>query len=829
MKLNLFLCILLFAAGVNKSIANNAAATTLSNSKPITEIKFRGKTIKLSEKAIYINAKLHQQNMGKYSFKTLQDAVKFAKSGTELHPTVLYLEPDVYWTDDPKAENKENKLIGLAIPQANITMIGLSENAEHTIIAGNRGQMAGAIGNWNTLGVGDGFKAYNITFGNYCNVDLVYPLDPSKNHPKRQKTITQAQVLTTAYRGDMDKWIFDNCRFISFLNTFAAGREPHRAYYTKCFFQCTDDAIGSGDISVFDRVNFKFYSNHPSWGGSSILQAYLGCNFETVLRDPGANSTLFFAKNNNIFAVIDCQFNGNATKLEWTDHPSDNARHVVHNNTLNKQNTTISTGKPELSVKLNSKSLQAFKVANEYNVYNLLRGDDDWDPAKQKTRLAAYSDLPYRLQLKADKIKLNPEEKASVSYLIYPERVRHNTPVTWSVSNPKVLSLEKTEDGSIRITGHNNTDQTLKASLKAETSSGIEALIHFEIAGTPLPPPAFSQPPMLGQPKQGSITLVYSLDLKAKVDDSQIDWYRAYLANGSDSVKVGISRPGSPLKTFNLSSGDIGYYVLARIKPKHTTSLAGQPVWLSSRKIKSSDVSTHNIHTNFKSLPTRRNSVIKDGFWTLDTHRPADLSAEFEWEPGQGDAWTYGTGTAGATGRYGILTVQRGARLLYAQQARYGDMSITVELSPQKAAGQGFGSATGQYLDIYTKFDPHTLTGYGLRIERTPLHGEGVQFTLYKFINGAGTPITKSEQSSAFLPGCKVVLNLNGKVLSAKVSTTSPQQQSQKDAGLKHEVNLSATISENSFGGFGIQTTGSTSEGNKIMLERISIVYPGYD
>ena len=32
--------------------------------------------------------------------KTLQDAVANAKPGTKEQPTVIYLAPDVYWTDD---------------------------------------------------------------------------------------------------------------------------------------------------------------------------------------------------------------------------------------------------------------------------------------------------------------------------------------------------------------------------------------------------------------------------------------------------------------------------------------------------------------------------------------------------------------------------------------------------------------------------------------------------------------------------------------------------------------------------------------------------------
>src|SRR3989442_1508553 len=102
-----------------------------------------------------------------------------------------------------------------------------------------------------------------------------------------------------------------------------------------------DDAIGTVDINVFERCYFKFYSNHPSGSASNIIQVYLGCKFETVLRDPGASSTIFFAKKNNIFAILDGVFTGNATKLEWTDTPNDEARHYVYNNTINGKPAVI--------------------------------------------------------------------------------------------------------------------------------------------------------------------------------------------------------------------------------------------------------------------------------------------------------------------------------------------------------------------------------------------------------------------------------------------------------------------------------------------------------
>lgn len=60
---------------------------------------------------------------------------------------------------------------------------------------GDKGQSHGCIGNYTMLHFeGDGLYLENLTIGNYCNVDLEYPLDPSKNRPKRCKAVTQAQL-----------------------------------------------------------------------------------------------------------------------------------------------------------------------------------------------------------------------------------------------------------------------------------------------------------------------------------------------------------------------------------------------------------------------------------------------------------------------------------------------------------------------------------------------------------------------------------------------------------------------------------------------------------
>lgn len=801
-----------------------AAQSTGPTGAPVTQIKYHGKTIELNDHALYINAKLPKEKLGLYAFNTLQELAAHAKGGIETAPTIVYLEPDVYWTDDYKGDNAENKLIGLLLPQAYITMIGLSDNPANTIIAGNRGQMAGSRGNWNVIGIGNGFQAYNITIGNYCNVDLVYPPDPSKNLPKRQKTITQAQTITNTGPDKADKWVFKNCRFVSFLNLLA-GR-AHREFFDNCFFQCTDDAIGSGDVTVYRNCTFNYYANHPSPGGSTIIQAYLGCHFVGKLRDAKANSTIFYAKRNAAFPTIDGVFTGNISRLEWTDKLNDDVRQYVYHNTLHGKPVVISAAHPEMSVNLTKASLLPFKVGAEYNIYNLLREDDDWDPAGQKTKLAAYANLPYRLQLRAANVKIKTEESTTVSYTIYPQRVKAATVLKWSVSDPKTLSLTLNNDGTVKVTGHNTGETDKKAYVKAQTSGGIVGVTYIEVAANPLPAPTLTNKFKIGKPVNGSISVNYALNLGKRADQSLISWYRATLADGSDSIPVAVSRLSRPLKSYPLTKGDIGYYLVARLEPKHATSVIGSPVTAISRKIIPTDVLSKNVHTNFQNMAVQRSTAIRDGWWTLDTYHPADLGSEFTWLPGTGNGWNYGTGYDGTADRQGLTTAARGARILYAQTTGvYGDMAVTVKMSPEKRAGQGFGSATGQYAEVYIKFDAKTLTGYGLRIQRTPDYGEGVKCTLYKFVNGVGTPISKAIFSSAFVPGCIVKLRAIGNQLTANVTTTTPQQQIQKEEGLVHVVNISAAIDKNTFGGAGLQHTGTVSPGNRLMLESFNIDY----
>ena len=206
-------------------------------------------------------------------------------------------------------------------------------------------------------------------------------------------------------------------------------------------------------------------------------------------------------------------------------------------------------------------------------------------------------------------------------------------------------------------------------------------------------------------------------------------------------------------------------------------------------------------------LPLMNQPVLAPGRWTLDAYKPKDtvgydwnVGAATDTSAGQRPAWCYGEGMDGAEGCYGMIQNVRGARMMYTGRPdeHYDNQTLTVELSPCKSAGQGFGSATGQYLDLCIKFDTQTLTGYGLRFVRTPAYDRAVEVMLVEYHEGEVTPLGPAEVCVLFKKGCRVTLSARGSLLTALIVQEGRRQQ------------LSASIPHpNRFGGIHIQHTGS--------------------
>lgn len=329
----------------------------------------------------------------------------------------------------------------------------------------------------------------------------------------------------------------------------------------------------------------------------------------------------------------------------------------------------------------------------------------------------------------------------------------------------------------------------------------------------------------------GTLKADYKLNLGDRADMSVINWYRCSDASGSNPVLTAVSTMNNPQYTYTLTAGDIGYYICASVAPKNIRSDLGDAVKaVYSEAVSAKDIKAKNYTTDFSDFPTVKQPEIKEGFWTVDSYRPADTKSFGSWKGQDTETpWVYGETGNGSVGA-GIYQGTQGARLMYTPvEGKYGDMTVKVVADPAKTAGQGFGSA-GQYMDVCIKFDTKTLTGYALRIIRTKAASNAVTFVLVKYDNGNTTYISDEVIATCFLTGCEITLKAEGSKLTAHVETPTAQLADQAAAGYVHVVDLNADIEANTYGGAAIQHTGTTGTGgwqNTTMLHSLSIEWAG--
>lgn len=829
--------------------------TPMDSSDPVefggTYIKYQGETIQLSETAIYVDGSLSDELAAQYPY-VYNDITKALsadalKNGTADNPMTVYVAPYVYWIDDPAATDTVQKTEGYSVPYGMVvnsdylTIKGLTGNPDNVVLAGNRGQSHASNGNYTMFrfNCSGALTVKNITIGNYCSVDLDYPLMSELNQAKRTDTITQAQLADMSG----DKMFADNCNFISRLNLVPISGAS-RNLYNNCHFESTDDALNGN--AVYVGCDFDFYGNRPLYSSYNTGSTFLGCTFNCKILNVEAEPTQFFTKEGGTITAVDCVYNSNLSvpiTMGWTKFPSDSLKCYQSNIIHNGKNITIGGEGAKETVDMTGKSvLNAYKVVSGgktyYNTYNLLKGTDDWDPLGVKDVIAAAGQeaVATQLTIKSDVSEIESgKETASVGGTVNYFYGTNDTTqkITYSVSDEDKAYVKLTDngDGTCKVEGTNNDDAAKKVIINASTESGLEAAVGITVKPSKLDAPEYIKTPVITNDGQGSLKVDYSLDLGSREDMSAISWYRCTDAEGSNKVLVAVTRNDSPEYTYKLTAGDVGYYIMAKVESKNIRSDYGTPVnTVYDKAIGVKDVRSKNLSTDFSNFPNTKQSEIKAGFWTVDYNRPADTESFGKWQGADTEEpWVYGVTGNGCVGA-GLYQGTQGSRLMYTPvEGTYGDMSLKLVVDPAKTAGQGFGSA-GQYMDVLLKFDTSTLTGYGLRIIRTKASSNAVTFVLVKYDNGAVTEISDEVIASCYVTGCTISLKTEGNKLTAHVETPTEQLADQAANGYPHVVDLTADIAANSFGGVAIQHTGTTGTGgwqNTTMLHNLDITWEG--
>lgn len=829
--------------------------TPMDSSDPVefggTYIKYQGETIQLSETAIYVDGSLSDELAAQYPY-VYNDITKALsadalKNGTADNPMTVYVAPYVYWIDDPAATDTVQKTEGYSVPYGMVvnsdylTIKGLTGNPDNVVLAGNRGQSHASNGNYTMFrfNCSGALTVKNITIGNYCSVDLDYPLMSELNQAKRTETITQAQLADVSG----DKMFADNCNFISRLNLDPINGAS-RSLYNNCHFESTDDALNAN--AVYVGCDFDFYGNRPLYSSYGTGSTFLGCTFNCKILNVEAEPTQFFTKEGGTITAIDCVYHSNLSvpiSIGWTKTPSTSLKCYQSNIIHNGQSITIGGEGAKETVDMTGKSvLNAYKVVSGgktyYNTYNLLKGSDDWDPlgVKDVIKATGQDTVATQLSITSDVTEIESgKETASIGGTVNYFYGTNDTTqkITYSVSDEDKAYVKLTDngDGTCKVEGTNNNDAAKKVIINASTESGLEAAVGITVKPSKIEAPAFTKAPVITNDGQGSLKVDYSLDLGSREDMSAISWYRCTDAEGSNPILVAVTRNDSPEYTYKLTAGDVGYYIMAKVESKNIRSDYGTPEnTVYDKAIGVKDVRSKNFATDFSNFPNVKQSEIKAGFWTVDYNRPADTESFGSWQGADTEEpWKYGTTGNGCVGA-GLYEGTQGARLMYTPvEGTYGDMSLKLVVDPAKTAGQGFGSA-GQYMDVLLKFDTSTLTGYGLRIVRTKASSNAVTFVLVKYDNGTVTEISDEVIASCYATGCTISLKAEGNKLTAHVETPTEQLADQAAKGYPHVVDLTADIEANSFGGVAIQHTGTLGAGgwqNTTMLHNLDITWEG--
>lgn len=815
-------------------------------------------TVQINEKAIYIDGRLSDEQIEGYDnvYNSFKQAMDHLVDGTEAEPMNVYIAPYVYWIHNPDSTNT-SEAFGIVKTCQNLHITGLTEDPRNVVIAANYGHNEGYDGgNWTMFNItGDGLTLKNLTFGDYCNVDLEYPLNPSLNRPKRTNNVTQGQIAS--YNGD--KLYAENVRFVSRLNMMPFNNNK-RALYVNCHMESTDDSLNGSSKAVYLGCDFEFYSSKP-WGGSSGV-TLLDCKMKICHINVSDKVQQYLSKGSGPYTLVDCEFTDDydlPVSIGWSDVNNSTFRSYYSNVTRNGQPIHMDLGgtRPDTGVDITgTELLKAYKLDDGgktvYNVYNLLRGTDDWDPLGQKevvTRLGA-TDVATKIAVSADNKALEfGKENGDTAVLSYklsgPQSTEYTTDVTWSFENPShadYVNLEKNQDGTCTVTlkeALNNQDETLKVVINGTSAMGHEAAVELTVKPSMLEAPSFTSEPVLTQNGDGTAKVEYELDLGTRADNSRIIWSVCDDAQGTNPITIAVGRGDTPLKQIPLTKAYVGKYLRVTVESKHIRSDYGAPhtVTATSPVAAEGIAETNRLSENFATFYAGNQTEIKQGFWTVDGYCPADTQSGYipldgtevsdkysakvagKWTPEQvagqiaagTNFWNYGTGAKNGFLDYtGLYHTGRGGRIMYTPLGEsFGDMDVTVKMAPGKTAAQGFGSDY-QYMDIMIKFDTSTLTGYGVRIYRTS--GDSCAFVLMEHKDGKSKEICEPVRTSCFLTECTVrIWTADGK-LHVNAESSQSQPSTAVDNGYAEKVDLVADIASNTNGGFCLINTGTTGD-----------------
>ncbi len=538
-----------------------------------------------------------------------------------------------------------------------------------------------------------GFSANGITFENSYNI--------GEKHSHRPQA--QAVALVTM----ADKVVLDNCRFIGrqdtlYLKGASKGKtvfgdaNSARVYVKDCYIEGTVDYIFGDATAFFD--NCDLFMTERKYGGHYTAANTTLSNIGYVFSNCRVMADSCYGNEPNSVVDLGRPWQGDSTYpyygsytafincvlpnclnskgfVPWNDSTVKNKIRYIEYGSVNSNGELL-----DLSSRNDFMRILTKEQADVLTAYNVLRGDDDWNPSKS----SASGDKINVLDVTLDNYSLNiPEnESKKINALVLPLNAS-NKNLNWVSDDESIATVD--DDGN--VTGIS----TGKTNIKAITAdNGFSAYATVNVTPKRTEVPVIKNIGFVSDSKSldnitvgDTIKLDYSYENEQDnyIDNALVKWC-AVNSNGDEFIIT----EGKKLKSYVVDNVDIGFKIKAYVYPETTTSYG------DVGEVKS--FSTNN----FIEENDQNKSVLylKDNFSDLNKHW--NLNGNFR---------VYKNAEA----------QKQWSNILYNARMRF---------DPKKE-----GISSSDSIDIYTAFSGKNKSYYRLNIKRGS-NSESLKLYLYK-------------------------------------------------------------------------------------------------
>lgn len=563
---------------------------------------------------------------GDCDYKTIQEAVDSIKdTHSEKYRAFININPGTYNED-------------VTVDKPYVSFINTSKNEDVIITYDKANGHPDASKNFGTdktatVIVGEnatGFNAENITFVNSYNID-----EPNSD--------VRAQVQAVALETLADKVILNNCKMIGrqdtlYLKGASKGQQVEgeansaRVYLKNCYIEGTVDFIFGDATAYFD--NCSLYMNYYKNGGHFTAP----------------NTTIYnigYVFNECTLSVDKAYTEDMADKIDlgrpWqcdSAYPNYGSNSVYINCTMpeimNKKGFSIwdegtiinkvrfmefGSKNPNGSAVDLSTRADFVKILNEnqakgFNSYNILKGEDNWNPADGKRNA---SDVTCDITLNSYNISIPVGESFGLKAYSLP--IENSSAITYSSNNESIATVD--EMGVI------SAIKVGDAVISSVNESGLVSNTNVTVteARTSIPTVksiAITNESKLIVGQKLIANYSYNLNSDNDIDAAKIRWY-AVKDNDKYVIKEGV---GEYYKSYTVLPEDIGYNIMLEVYPgtKTTYGEYGEAVSYTTENTVSpkKDENGAEYRTNFDNL----NNWETTGKWdSIDRYNNKFVSA----------------------------------------------------------------------------------------------------------------------------------------------------------------------------------------------------------